>query len=36
MGLKQGYPSSPLMFMMFINIIVDNINSDLENINFLL
>ena len=29
MGLKQGDPSSPLMF---INDIVDNINIDLENI----
>ena len=32
MGLKQGDPSSPLMFMMFINDMVDNIIFDLENI----
>ena len=32
MGPKQGDPSSPLMFMMFINDIVDNIIFDLENI----
>ena len=31
-GVKQGDPSSPLIFMMFINDINQNINSDLDSI----
>ena len=31
-GLKQGGPSSPLMFMLFINDIIQNINSDIDDI----
>ena len=32
MGLKQGDPSSPLLFMFLINDITRNIDSDLDNI----
>ena len=31
-GVKQGDPSSPIIFMMFVNDIVENINSDIEDI----
>ena len=31
-GVKQGDPSSPMLFMMFINDLNENINNDLEGI----
>ena len=31
-GLKQEDPSSPLLSMLFVNDIIENINSDLEDI----
>ncbi len=32
MGVKQGDPSSSLLFLLFVNDIVQNINSDIEGI----
>ena len=32
LGVKQGDPSSSLLFMMFVNDILTNINSNLEGI----
>ena len=32
MGLKQGDPSSPLLLMLFINDIIEKINSSFENV----